>query len=82
MGRKRIKKGGQDGRLYESHVPKMGISQNAVRRRKAKALAADGPSDFQRKVNGLTNWQRKQWAKAGSPVGRIDEFLAMTRDER
>ena len=31
------------------------------------------------KINGMTNWQRNQWAKDGYKLTKIDHFLSLKR---
>lgn len=43
--------------------------------RERRALNAEEQS----RINKMSNWQRNQWARAGYPKDRIDEFVAMER---
>ena len=57
--------------VYHRH----GHWDNRKSRRELRAVNAGE----QRRINRLTNWQRNQWARAGYPKNRIDEFAAMER---
>lgn len=48
---------------------------------KLRAKTGRGVSDEARAVNGMTNWQRNQWARAGYPKGlsEIRHFAALAR---
>ncbi len=53
-----------------------------------KPPAARAPSEFQRLVNRMTAWQRKQWAKHGYPglqgndVKKLEPYLTAVRPDK
>lgn len=53
-------------------------NQAANRKRRAEKRDPDEAAR-QRRINGMTNWQRSQWGRAGYPKNRIEEFLCMAR---
>ena len=55
-----------------------GHKANREERRRARAAnLAD-----QERINKMSNWQRTQWARAGYPKDRIDEFAALVRPHK
>ena len=66
---------------YKKFVNTYGWAKNRLARIKRKEHLSEHMIEQQKLAKGLTNWQRRQWAKAGYPTDRLKYFSELTRIE-
>ena len=54
-------------------------SNQADNRRKRAGLRDPDEAALQHQINGMTNWQRSQWGRAGYKPGQVEKYLCMRK---